>query len=96
MVTEDKDIIIEEVLNSITIHFAGKTKPWHVLGMKYPLGCFFQEKYREIYKKNYFISPFNKIRHIKEVLDFINNRKNYCVENYFKFLSSCLIKIIKL
>ena len=95
VVVEDMDVKIEEVLDNITIHFAGKTKPWHVQGLKYPIGCFFQEQYRKLFNKSYFISPFNKSRHLKEVLEFIKQRKLYCVDNYLKFLFICLSKVFK-
>lgn len=95
VVVEDMGVKIEEILDNITIHFAGKTKPWHVQGLKYPIGCYFQEQYQEIFNKSYFISPFSKSRHLKEVLEFVKQRKHYCVNNYFKFLFICLSKVFK-
>ena len=95
VVVEDTDIKIEDVLDNITVHFAGKTKPWHVKGLKYPIGCFFQKQYREIFDKSYFISPFNKTRHLKETLEFVKKSDQYCVDNYFKFLFISLSKIFK-
>ena len=95
VVVEDKDIKIEDVLDNITVHFAGKTKPWHVKGLKYPIGCFFQKQYQEIFDKSYFISPFNKTRHLKETLEFLKKSNQYCVDNYLKFLFISLSKIFK-
>ena len=96
VVTEDSSILIEEALDNITIHFAGKTKPWHVEGLKYPLGNYFQKKYKEVFKKQYYIKPFDKKRHFKELVDLIKNKNDFLVDNYFKFLIKSLLKLIKL
>lgn len=92
---EDKKVNLEKVLENSTIHFAGKTKPWHVAGMKSPLGNYFQEIYLEAFNKIYFISPFNKLRHINELFDFIVNKKDYLVENRIHFIIKSLRAIFK-
>ena len=96
VVTENNDVNIKDVLECITVHFAGKTKPWHVKGLKFPIGCFFQKQYQEIFNKSYFISPFNKKRHIREIVEFIKNKKAYCVDNNFRFLFISIKKIFKI
>jgi lipopolysaccharide biosynthesis glycosyltransferase len=92
---EDTKLNLEKVLENSTVHFAGKTKPWHVAGMKSPLGNHFQDIYLEVFKKKYFISPFNKIRHLKELFDFIVNKKDYLVENRIYFIIKSLRAVFK-
>ena len=63
--------------------------------MKSPLGNYFQDIYLEAFNKIYFISPFNKLRHINELFDFIVNKKDYLVENRIYFIIKSLRAIFK-
>ena len=95
VVTDNKLVNMDKVFESITIHLAGKTKPWHVGGFKYPVGNYFQEKYKEVFNKDYFISPYSKLRHLKEIIDYLKNKSEYKVNNFFKFLMICVLKFFK-
>ncbi len=93
VVTENSLINMDEALENVTIHFAGKTKPWHVAGLKYPVGIYFQKKYKEIFKNDFYIKPYDRKRHLKEVINLISNKNKFHVDNYFKFLIKSIFKI---
>lgn len=93
---DDKKRKLHEQLNETTLHFAGKTKPWHIEAFKYPLGLHFQMMYKEAFKKNYFIRPFSKKRHLKELLSYVKNSDFYQIEYKFKFLAISFFKFLKL
>tara|TARA_A100000164_G_scaffold162321_1_gene143896 strand:- start:190 stop:1122 length:933 start_codon:yes stop_codon:yes gene_type:complete len=96
VVTENANINMEEELEKITLHFAGRTKPWHVEGFKYPVGCYFQKIYRSIFDDEYFISPYNKRRHFREIKNFLRDRKSYCINNQMTFLIKSTFLLFKL
>ena len=93
---DDKKRKLNEQLNEITLHFAGKTKPWHIEAFKYPLGLHFQLIYKEVFKRDFFIRPFSKKRHLKELLSFIKYNNRYQVQNKIKFLAISIFRFIKL
>ena len=96
VVTENENIDMAKQLEKITLHFAGRTKPWHVEGLKYPVGCYFQKIYRETFDKQIFISPYDRKRHLKEIKNFLKNSKSYCVEKPINFVIKSIYLLFKL
>ena len=96
VITENDSIDMKETLSNTTIHFAGKTKPWHIKGLKYPVGIYFQEKYKEVFNRNFYIKPYDKRRHLRELIEFIKNNKDYKFDNKFIFLLKSTLELFKL
>ena len=95
VVIEDYDADIENLQKFKTLHFAGKTKPWHIEGLKYPLGKHFQNQYKIIFEKNYFISPFDKKRHLKELYDLLKNKKKLNHNNFYLLVGKSVFNLFK-
>ena len=84
--------INETVLNDISLlHYSGKYKPWAVKGAVNNNSEYFQNIYRDLYGKKYYISYNYKLNAIKDLLRAIKN--NTLTKT--KYPLSLLLEVIK-
>lgn len=85
-----------ETQEILIIHYSGKFKPWSVRGAVNYNAEYFQEIYRSIYAKKYYLNVNYKKNAINDILSSISNRSLFSAKHPFSLIWYTIKALIKL
>ena len=85
-----------ETQEILIIHYSGKFKPWSVRGAVNYNAEYFQEIYRSIYAKKYYLNVNYKKNAINDILSSISNRSLFSAKHPFSLIWYTIKVLIKL
>ncbi len=81
--------------NIIFLHYSGKFKPWSVRGAVNDNSKYFQETYRNLYEKKYYISFNYKKNALNDFVESIRNKTIFDTEYPLQFIKQVMSSLIK-
>lgn len=81
--------------NIIFLHYSGKFKPWSVRGAVNDNSKYFQETYRNLFEKKYYISFNYKKNAINDFVESIRNKTIFDTEYPLQFIKHVMSSLIK-
>ncbi len=81
--------------NIIFLHYSGKFKPWSVRGAVNDNSKYFQETYRNLFEKKYYISFNYKKNAMNDFVESIRNKTIFDTEYPLQFIKHVMSSLIK-